>query len=347
MLDPLESAVLFDDIGGLEKVIDYFREVCGAIRKKEEDEKQREIIPKGVLLAGPPGTGKTLLAKALAKESGISLVRMGDIRSMWVGESERNLTMVLELLKAMAPVIVFVDEIDQAIGSRSGGSGDSGVSGRMFGKILEFMGDNDNRGEVIWIAATNRADLLDDAMIRRFDRVIPVLLPGSKWEWAAVIRGICRQMGIEIKDQDRTIEVFVSDNLNALRSRHSGSSIEMVLRYAYQEALAKESDVVTSDELQSALANFKTNFDRRVYDIQTLLSIAACNQIGFITVPPYKSSPESLDDIRAQDSQTACPAISDDYSYGSLDETVREALEKKSNAPLYAKLRELRAGSLS
>jgi len=318
MLDPLESTIDFEDIGGLGKVIDYFKKVCKAIREKDQNPKLKEIIPKGVLLAGPPGTGKTLLAKALAKSSGISLVRMGDIRSMWVGESERNLTMVLELLKAMAPVIVFVDEIDQAIGSRSSTSGDSGVGGRMFGKILEFMGDNDNRGEVIWIAATNRADLLDDAMVRRFDRVIPVLLPGSKVEWTAVIRGICKQMNVAVENGDTTIHEFVAANLEKLRENHSGSSIEMVLRYAYQTSLADEKGTITQQQIQYAFHNFKTNFDRTVYAIQTLLSIAACNEIGFITEP------------------------SNEYSYGDLNDTIKKALDAGSNRPIDEKLQELR-----
>ncbi|RMH77216.1 MAG: AAA family ATPase, partial [Calditrichaeota bacterium] len=214
MLIPFESNLTFDAIGGLKGAKAYFRKISEALREMVNHPELREIVPKGVLLTGPPGTGKSLLAKALAKESGISLVKMGDIRSMWVGESERRMSLVLELLKAMAPVIVFIDEIDQAIGRRSGYSGDSGVSGRIFGKILEFMGDNDNRGRVVWIAATNRADLLDDAMIRRFDRVIPVLLPGSAEEWVAVIEGITKQIEFsQVTFPPEEIRAFVESNL--------------------------------------------------------------------------------------------------------------------------------------
>jgi len=119
MLQPIESDIKFDEIGGLGGLKEYFRGISGAILKRDQNVYYRETIPKGVLLAGPPGTGKTLLAKAVAHESGISLVKMGDIRSKWVGESEQNLTMVLSLLKEMAPIIVFIDEIDQAVGSRS------------------------------------------------------------------------------------------------------------------------------------------------------------------------------------------------------------------------------------
>src|SRR5262249_21903551 len=132
------------------------------------------------LLVGPPGTGKTLVAEALAKEAGFNFVRLGDVRSMWVGESERNLSHVLRVLVELAPVVVFVDEVDQMLGQRDQGwSGDSGVSARLFARILNFMGRNEHRGRIIWVAATNRPDLLDEAMLRRFDRVFPFFVPSD------------------------------------------------------------------------------------------------------------------------------------------------------------------------
>jgi len=317
MLEPIESNIRFEDIGGLEGVKEYFKTVADAIIKKQEDDKMAEIIPKGILLAGPPGTGKTLLAKALANESGISLVKMGDIRSKWVGESEKNMSLVLSLLKSMAPVVVFIDEIDQAIGSRSTSSGDSGVSGRIFGKILEFMGDNANRGDVIWIGATNRADLLDDAMIRRFDRVIPVVLPGSEEEWISVLKGILKQM--ETRMDEEYIKQFVEENIDKLRKNHSGSSMEMVIRAAYQRALSQNKPL-TKELLQETFNNFKTNFNQKVYQLQTLLAISACNEINFIKKP------------------------SAEYSYGDeqIDNIVKSAIEMKSNEPLEKKIAELK-----
>lgn len=318
MLEPVESNIEFGDIGGLEKVKDYFKKASNAIIKRDENSSLIEIIPKGVLLAGPPGTGKTLIAKALTKEAGVSLVKMGDIRSKWVGESEKNMTLTLNLLKAMAPIIVFIDEIDQAIGRRATGAGDSGVSGRIFGKILEFMGDNENRGDVIWIAATNRADLLDDAMIRRFDRVIPVLLPGSEEEWISVIKGIVNQMESKIEEED--IERFVIENINLLRKNHSGSSIEMVLRAAYQRAIERSGTNISLEDLKEVFSNFKTNFNEKVYELQTLLAISACNEIGFI------------------------PRPSDEYSYGddALNDMVEKAIDSKSNEPLEEEIKKLK-----
>jgi SpoVK/Ycf46/Vps4 family AAA+-type ATPase len=261
----------------------------------------------------------------------MSLVKMGDIRSKWVGESEKNLTLALNLLKSMAPVIVFIDEIDQAVGSRQTSSNDSGVQGRMFGKILEFMGDNENRGDVIWIAATNRTDLLDDAMIRRFDRIIPVLLPGSAKEWISVISGIANQMEAELNPD--IIKRFVENHLTDLRNKHSGSSMEMVLRLAYQNAISSSvmDRTILEEHLENAFENFKSNFNQKKYILQTLLAIHACNDIHFITRPASAG-----DDISASGFNI------DNYSYEevteaggeTVDRIVAETIAQKSNKPL-------------
>ena len=240
---------------------------------------------------------------------------------MWVGESEKNLSIVLNLLKAMAPVIVFVDEIDQALGARSTGSGDSGVSGRIFQQILEFMGDNKNRGDVIWIAATNRADLLDDAMISRFDRIIPVLLPGSKDEWKSVMNGIFHQLDIT-KGTDTLIDDFLDDP-NYLKglTDHSGRSMETAIRFAYQNMLQDGRSELTLEDLQQAFGRFKTNIDRNEFDFQTLLAVRACNDLNFITEPGDAG-----------------------YTYGAeLDTVIERAVKEKSNASLDDKINELRS----
>ncbi len=321
LLEPMQASLSFNDIGGLEGAQEYFRRIAGAIQTS--DAGIRKTIPKGVLLVGPPGTGKTVLARALAKETGLNLVRMGNIRSMWVGESEKNLSMVLNLLSMMAPVIVFVDEIDQALGARSTTAGDSGVSGRIFQQILEFMGNNENRGKVIWIAATNRADLLDDALISRFDRIIPVLLPGSREEWHSVITSILHQL--EVSGEPWLVKKFLDneDNYRYL-AEHSGRSVETVIRYAYQnmkqQAPGGGSDTLNLSSLETTFRSFKSNVNLSMYQFQTLLAIRACNDMSFITTPD------------------------DHYSYGTddLDKLVTRCKELRSNTPLEEEIARLR-----
>lgn len=320
MLEMVQAATQFDFIGGLTGAIGYFKRVAEAVNSDRPE--FRKSIPKGVLLTGPPGTGKSLLAKALAKETHVDFVRMGNIRSMWVGESEKNMRLVLGLLKAMAPVIVFIDEIDQALGARQTSSGDSGVSGRIFQQILEFMGDNDNRGDVIWIAATNRADLLDDAMISRFDRVIPVLLPGSSEEWKKVLEGILKQLEINAAD-DEVIKTFVRNEENqTLLQCHSGRSIETVVRLAYQnQLLNSEADAkLTRDALQASFGLFKTNINKKTFELQTLLAIAACNDVSFIRKPDGQYT----------------------YGFEGVDKLVQDAIEKKNNDGIEARITKLK-----
>ena len=136
----------------------------------------------GVLMTGPAGTGKSAVAQAVAKESGVNAVslNLARILGQYVGNSERNLEKALRAIKSLAPTIVFIDEIDQSV-SR-GGSGDSGVSSRIFKRLLEFMSDTGNRGQVVFLAATNRPDLMDAALRRpgRFDKKIPFLIPDAE-----------------------------------------------------------------------------------------------------------------------------------------------------------------------
>ena len=313
MIIPIDSKIKFDNIGSLQGIKEYFYRISEALINSENNPSYKELVPKGILLAGPPGTGKTLLAKALANQAGITLVQMGNIRSMWVGESEKNLDLVLSLLKSMAPVIVFIDEIDQAIGSRQTSSGDSGVSARIFGKILEFMGDNENRAKVLWIAATNRVDLLDDAMIRRFDRVIPVLLPGSKEEWLEVLKAIFSQINTnDIRLTDDVLNQFVEKNIDKLRRNHSGSSMEIVMRRVYEKAIYDNKQEISLEDINEIFSNFKSNFNLKVYTLQTLISIAYSNDINFIPKP------------------------SNNYSYGKteIDKAVSQVIEERNNEPL-------------
>ncbi len=193
----------FEVIGGQEHVKQWFtRAVINPIRSGSTSR-----CPKGVLLLGPPGTGKSLLAKALAKEAGVNALRFDPSRvfGKWVGDSERNLRRVLECLQSMTPCVVFIDEIDQQAGGRSE-SGDGGVGGRVFGMLLEFMAREEFRGRIIWIAASNRPDLVDAAMLRpgRFDRKVP-MLPPDEAERVQILRVLARRF--RVNADDLTLEV--------------------------------------------------------------------------------------------------------------------------------------------
>jgi transitional endoplasmic reticulum ATPase len=176
--------VHWDDIGGLENVKQELREVVEwPLKYPEVFQKMGIEPPKGILLYGPPGTGKTLLAKAVATESGANFIaiRGPEVLSKWVGESEKAVREVFRRAREVAPAVVFFDEID-SIAPVRGQSFDSGVTDRIVNQLLTEMDGIVPLSNVVVLAATNRPDMLDPALLRpgRFDRVIYVPPPDKE-----------------------------------------------------------------------------------------------------------------------------------------------------------------------
>ncbi|MCY0868700.1 MAG: CDC48 family AAA ATPase [Desulfurococcus sp.] len=175
--------VRWDDIGGLEEVKQELREaVEWPMKYPQVFEKMNVEPPKGILLFGPPGTGKTLLAKAVATESGANFIaiRGPEVLSKWVGESEKAIRQIFRRARMVAPSVVFFDEIDSIASSR--GVDPSGVIDRIVNQLLTELDGIQPLRKVVVLAATNRPDLLDPALLRpgRFDRLIYVPPPDQR-----------------------------------------------------------------------------------------------------------------------------------------------------------------------
>lgn len=242
LLEVVEPRLGLDDIGGYRLLKQRLRQVIGAL-ERADDPLIRSTIPMGILFAGPPGTGKSVVAEALAGASGISLAKLGDFRGMYVGQSERNLSLILGLIEALHPVIVFVDEIDQAFGKRDAGSGDGGVDRRVFGRILEFMSDTEHRGRILWIGASNHPTNLDPAMKRagRFDLILPFTLPGRSGR-AEIFR---RLMARKLRGIDQVESQLTGDDFGHLADRtegFSGAEIEAVLGEVLRRLVERRPD---------------------------------------------------------------------------------------------------------
>ncbi|GIU70686.1 MAG: ATPase AAA [Candidatus Nitrosocaldaceae archaeon] len=177
--------VSWADVGGLEDVKQELQEsVEWPLKHKELFEEADVKPPKGILLYGPPGTGKTLLAKAVANETNANFISIKgpELLSKWVGESEKGVREVFRKARMAAPCIVFFDEIDALAPRRSSGEGESRVTERVVSQLLtELDGIEELKGVVV-IGATNRPDLVDDALLRpgRFDKIIEVPPPDAK-----------------------------------------------------------------------------------------------------------------------------------------------------------------------
>ncbi|MFA5684623.1 MAG: ATP-binding protein [Lysobacteraceae bacterium] len=146
-------------------------------------------LPMGYLFCGPVGTGKTFLAECLSGEAGVPVVKLKNFRDRWVGSSEGNLEKIFRLIRALGRCIVFIDEADQTLGKRDAGSGDSGLSGRIYSMIAQEMSQSDNRGRVMWILASSRPDLIEVDLKRpgRIDVKIPLLPTTTVAESAALL----------------------------------------------------------------------------------------------------------------------------------------------------------------
>ena len=177
--------VNWDDVGGLDELKEELREaVEWPIKHKEAFEYVDVEAPKGILLHGPPGTGKTMIAKALATmtDSNFISIKGPELLSKWVGESEKGVREIFRKARQAAPCIIFLDEVDALVPRR--GSGDSGshVTENVVSQILTEIDGLEELHNVLIIGATNRLDIVDEALLRpgRFDRIIEVPNPDAK-----------------------------------------------------------------------------------------------------------------------------------------------------------------------
>ncbi len=175
----------WSDIGGLDEVKSELQQaVEWPLKYADLFEKSGAKPPKGILLYGPPGTGKTLLAKALANESEANFISIKgpELLSKWVGESESGVREIFRKAKQAAPTVVFFDEIDSIAPVRGAGSSDSNVTERVVSQLLTELDGLEELQKVVVLAATNRPDIVDPALLRpgRFDRVLKVPAPDKK-----------------------------------------------------------------------------------------------------------------------------------------------------------------------
>src|SRR5215510_12513548 len=229
------------------------------------------VLPMGYVICGPVGTGKTFITTCFAGEVGVPAVTLKNFRSMWQGVTEGNLERVLNLLKAMSPIAVIVDEADAQLGDRSS-SGDSGVSNRVFAQIAQFMGNTDYRGKVIWFLLTCRPDLLPVDLKRqgRAEEHIALFYPDTLEERRALLRAMQKKAGMAVFTPE--LEKFFLDHSGSL----SGADIEAVLVRSRMRAALEKRAAVTEADLKGALEDFIPPSYPTEIDLQNLVAVLEC-----------------------------------------------------------------------
>src|SRR5579884_1542923 len=227
------SETTWEDIGGLEDIKNTLTEgVEWPLRYPEVYANAKVEAPRGVLLSGPPGSGKTLIARALANQCEASFISIKgpELLSKWVGESEKGIREVFRRAKQAAPCIVFFDELDALAPRRSGGEIDGQVGNRVIAQLLTEMDGIEGREGVIVLAATNRPELIDPALLRpgRFDLIVELHYPDE----------IERRAIFAVHTRGRPLAPDVTiDELARLTPGRSGADIEAICRRAALLAL--------------------------------------------------------------------------------------------------------------
>lgn len=244
-----QSNVLFSDVAGIEEEKEELIEIVDFLKRPDKYAAMGARIPKGVILYGPPGTGKTLLAKAVAGEAKVPFFQVSGsaFEDMLVGVGAKRVRDLFAKAVKAAPAIIFIDEID-SVGSKRGKfeTTAGSLADQTLNQLLAEMDGFSTKTGVIVMAATNRLDVLDDALLRpgRFDRHIPVNLPDIK-ERVAILKIHSRNKNlsgsVDLEDIARRTPGF------------SGAQLENVLNEATLLAVRKNRKAITTDDLDEAI----------------------------------------------------------------------------------------------
>ncbi len=277
----------WDDLGGLDDARDKLHEGIELPLKNPDTFRRLGIRPaKGFLLYGPPGTGKTLLAKAVAKEAQANFISMksSDLLSKWFGESEQQIAKMFARARAVAPCIIFIDEIDSLVPARGSGSSEPQVTARVVNTILAEMDGMEELQSVVVIGATNRPALVDPALLRpgRFDELVYVGTPdkpGREHILKIHTRNMPLSRNVKLAEvAEKTARFTGADLEDVVRRagliaiRRAGSKVKTVTKADFAEALEDSRATVTA-KMEQEYSKMKGELKKRA---------AAVNPIGFL-----------------------------------------------------------------
>ena len=253
-----KSKIKFDDVAGLDEEKNEMIEIVDFLKEPKKFYEMGAKIPRGVLLCGQPGTGKTLIAKAIAGEAKVPFISMSgsEFIEMFAGLGASRVRKLFEKAKKIAPCIVFIDEID-AIGSRrTSGSGAETENNQTLNQLLVEMDGFDTEETIIVLAATNRPEMLDKALLRpgRFDRQITIALPDMK--------GREEILNIHAKDKKFAENVSMKD-IAGDTAGFTGAELANILNEAAIIATIKEHKAITQNDIEDAVKKVTVGLEKQ------------------------------------------------------------------------------------
>ncbi len=266
LLEFIESEHDLSFVSGHEFVKKRFKNAARAIKQGRLD-----VLPMGYLISGPVGTGKSFMVTAFTGEIGIPIVKFRNFRSKWQGVTESNMEKALNILKAMSPVGVMIDEADAFLGDRNQ-EGDSGTSNRIFAQITSFMGNTDYRGKIIWFLITCRPDLLPIDIKRqgRAEEHLALFYPETQSEREDLIQTLIRKLKIKVQ------KFSISDLLKKYHFESSGADLEAILIRAKFNAAMQNHVIITKEDMEEAIRDFIPPAYPHEIELQNMVAVLEC-----------------------------------------------------------------------
>ena len=288
-----KTKVRFKDVAGLDEEKEELIEIVDFLKTPEKFTKMGAKIPKGVLLYGKPGTGKTLIAKAIAGEANVPFISMSgsEFVEMFVGLGASRVRKLFEKARKLAPCIVFIDEIDAIGARRTGNSGGESENNQTLNQLLVEMDGFSSEETIIVLAATNRPEMLDKALLRpgRFDRQITIPSPD--------IRGRLEILKIHAKDKK------ISDNVNLESiaedtAGFTGAELANILNEAAIIATINKHEEIENDDIEEAVKKVTVGLEKKERVISDKdKKLTAYHEAGHAVVGRYLPTQSNVKEV--------------------------------------------------